>query len=33
MSDQGVNYKEELLKQIESLPLEKVKQILDFAIS
>jgi hypothetical protein len=31
MTDQGVNYKEELLKQIEGLPTEKVKEILDFA--
>jgi hypothetical protein len=31
MADQGANYKEELLKQIEGLPPEKVKEILDFA--
>jgi hypothetical protein len=29
MSDQGVNYKEELLNQIEGFPPEKVKEILD----
>lgn len=31
MVDQGVEYKEELLRQIEGLPSEKVKEILDFA--
>jgi hypothetical protein len=31
MIDQSVDYKEELLRQIESLPPEKVKEILDFA--
>jgi hypothetical protein len=31
MTDQRVKYKEELLKQIEGLPAEKVKEILDFA--
>jgi len=31
VTDQAVNYKEELLRQIEGLPTEKVKEILDFA--
>lgn len=31
MADRGVDYKEELLRQIEGLPAEKIKEILDFA--
>jgi len=31
MNDQTVDYKEELLRQIEGLPPEKIKEILDFA--
>jgi hypothetical protein len=31
MSDERVDYKEELLRQIEGLPDEKIKEILDFA--
>lgn len=31
MTDQGVDYKEELLRQIEGLSAEKIKEILDFA--
>jgi len=31
MINQGVDYKEELLRQIEALPAEKIKEILDFA--
>jgi len=30
MIDQSVDYKEELLRQIEGLPPEKIKEILDF---
>jgi hypothetical protein len=31
MVDQSVEYKEELLRQIERLPAEKIKEVLDFA--
>lgn len=31
MIDQNMDYKEELLRQIEDLPPEKIKEILDFA--
>jgi hypothetical protein len=31
MTDPGIDYKEELLKKIEGLPAEKIKEILDFA--
>lgn len=31
MIDQGAEYKEELLRQIEGLPAEKIKEVLDFA--
>jgi hypothetical protein len=31
MMDQWVEYKEELMRQIEGLPPEKIKEVLDFA--
>lgn len=31
MIDQGADYKEELLRRIEGLPAEKIRELLDFA--
>jgi hypothetical protein len=31
MIEQGMDYKEELMRQIEGLPADKIKEVLDFA--